>query len=140
MRACSECWHRRFAKDCKSGVILGEQSSEVYFCEVAPRAHCGKVTVLEPVSALRARMSGSNQLARDHGAEKWGRKELRGRRDVRARTQFQPCERLATSLPYVARFRSIETVLARVAEAHSAIQADALCYAQAGVPHRRSWR
>eukprot|EP00965_Chrysotila_dentata_P035504 1181657-Pleurochrysis_carterae.AAC.2 len=62
MCVCSECWHRRCAKDCKSGVILGEQSSEVYFCEEAPRAHCGKEIMLEPVSALRARMSGSSQI------------------------------------------------------------------------------
>eukprot|EP00965_Chrysotila_dentata_P112703 3724239-Pleurochrysis_carterae.AAC.3 len=62
MRACSECWQRRYVKFCRSGVTFGEQSSEVYFCDEAPRAHCGKVMTLEPVSALRAIMFGSNQI------------------------------------------------------------------------------
>eukprot|EP00965_Chrysotila_dentata_P224152 6194010-Pleurochrysis_carterae.AAC.2 len=62
MCACSECWQRRCVKDCRSGVNFGEQSSEVYFCEEAPRAHCRNVMIDEPVSALRARMSGSDQM------------------------------------------------------------------------------
>eukprot|EP00965_Chrysotila_dentata_P034014 1132813-Pleurochrysis_carterae.AAC.1 len=62
MCVCPECWQRRCVNDCRSGVTLGKRSSDVYFCDEAPRAHCGKVMTVEPVSALRATTSGSNQM------------------------------------------------------------------------------
>eukprot|EP00965_Chrysotila_dentata_P254728 6211978-Pleurochrysis_carterae.AAC.1 len=55
-----ECWQRRYDKDCNPGVIRREQRSDVYFCAVAPSAHCGKVMRVAAVSVFKAIISGIN--------------------------------------------------------------------------------
>eukprot|EP00965_Chrysotila_dentata_P234324 6200100-Pleurochrysis_carterae.AAC.7 len=45
-----------------SGDNFGVQRSDVYFWDVALRAHCGKVMRVESVAALRATRSGSIQM------------------------------------------------------------------------------
>eukprot|EP00965_Chrysotila_dentata_P219011 6190887-Pleurochrysis_carterae.AAC.3 len=52
------CWQRRFATVCNEGANPGLTSTIVFFCVVAPRAHCANAIDDADVSSFKARMSG----------------------------------------------------------------------------------
>eukprot|EP00965_Chrysotila_dentata_P142471 4709929-Pleurochrysis_carterae.AAC.1 len=59
---CVRCVHVRELRRPSAGCRPGVQRKVVYFCALAPRAHCGKVTREHESRACRSVMQGKSQM------------------------------------------------------------------------------